>query len=534
MNIPSYEKRWLVSFIIFVMILTTIPYLIGFLLQGSDWFFSGFVFGVEDGNSYIAKMLTGSYGSWLFRTPYTIYPQSGALAFLPYILLGKLAAPPGLHEQLVVLFHLFRLAAISICIIATYQFIALWVHDPKIRRIALVVATLGGGLGWLAVVGLSHLWGDRLPLEFYSPESFGFLSIYGLPHLAAGRAFLLWGFILFFSKVQSRSQLFRQILNAGLCWNIVGFMQPLTIVVGWLLLAIFNCLYLIYICIDRRWFIDQKSVKQWLEKSVLLVIISSPLVIYNIIRFSTDPFLREWTKQNIISSPPVSDYLLAYGFLLPSAIIGCIQLIRSRNIPGFILVGWLSAFPFLAYAPYNLQRRLPEGIWVVIVILSCIFIQRLNRKWKWVSITLLLASLLAPIIFFAGGISTLLRPAPPLYLSRDEVRIFLYLQNDSEKGQIVIADYDTSNALPAWAPVRTVIGHGPESIHLNVWRPIIESVLNEDGKLNDIQQLAKDVYFKYILISPTNQKINSRWSNELQNEFKLKIKSGNWQIYQVW
>ncbi|MGD8633386.1 MAG: hypothetical protein PVF85_07435, partial [Anaerolineales bacterium] len=60
---------WL--FAALVAILTSIPYVLGFAAQGSDWAFTGFVFGVEDGNSYIAKMLLGSSGDWLFRSPYS-------------------------------------------------------------------------------------------------------------------------------------------------------------------------------------------------------------------------------------------------------------------------------------------------------------------------------------------------------------------------------------------------------------------------------------------------------------------------------
>ena len=39
----------------------------------------GFIFAVEDGNSYIAKMLSGVQGAWLFRTPYTSMQQGGVL-----------------------------------------------------------------------------------------------------------------------------------------------------------------------------------------------------------------------------------------------------------------------------------------------------------------------------------------------------------------------------------------------------------------------------------------------------------------------
>jgi len=120
---------WLYSFT--VILLTTIPYLLGLTAEGSEWVFTGFVFGVEDGNSYIAKMLLGASGDWLFRTPYSAAQQSGVLAFLPYLLLGKLAAGPELHLQLVILFHLFRIAVIPLAIWATYRFVDYVLQDKS-------------------------------------------------------------------------------------------------------------------------------------------------------------------------------------------------------------------------------------------------------------------------------------------------------------------------------------------------------------------------------------------------------------------
>ena len=81
------ERRWVLAFAIILMVITTLPYILGYARAGGDWEFTGFVFGVEDGNSYIAKMLSGASGNWLFFSPYTAYPQHGVIAFLPYILL---------------------------------------------------------------------------------------------------------------------------------------------------------------------------------------------------------------------------------------------------------------------------------------------------------------------------------------------------------------------------------------------------------------------------------------------------------------
>jgi hypothetical protein len=132
------ERRWVWIYAVLVMLVTAIPYFLGYASQGEGWRFSGFVFGVEDGNSYIAKMLSGAAGNWLFRTPYTTEPQRGVLAFLPYLLLGKLASHPALHEQLVALFHLFRILAGMLEILATYQFLAFFKQSAFLAEIILL------------------------------------------------------------------------------------------------------------------------------------------------------------------------------------------------------------------------------------------------------------------------------------------------------------------------------------------------------------------------------------------------------------
>ncbi len=167
-------------FAVTVMLITLLPYLVGYAVQGADWRFTGFMIGVEDGNSYIAKMLSSSAGAWLFRTPYTAYPQRGVLTYIPYFLLGKLAAAPGLHDQLVALYQIFRLVGGYLAILATYDFIAYFIRKVALRRFGLALAVLGGGLGWVLLLAGKDGWLGSLPLEFYSPESFGFLGLFGI------------------------------------------------------------------------------------------------------------------------------------------------------------------------------------------------------------------------------------------------------------------------------------------------------------------------------------------------------------------
>ena len=414
------ERRWLAGFLAFLVVFTSIPYFIGFSNSGSSWRFSGFTFGVEDGNSYIAKMLEGEAGNWLFRSPFSAFPQNGALTFLPFLLLGKLASPPGLHEQLVALFHLFRIISVCLYGLASYQFISIFVQDVRFRRLGIGLLTLGGGLGWLLVLVGQSNWLNSLPLDFYSPESFGFLALFGLPHLAASRAFLLWGLLLYLAPEtlpKSLSQPGKVGAIIGLLWLVLGLFQPLFVVVGWAILgAHLGITALWRIFAGRDLVFRRQSWRDNLIMAIIAGVVSSPMAIYTAVTFFTDPYLKAWSSQNLILSPQPLHYLVAYGLILPFAILGVIRLVRENQEWGLFLAGWLVLLPFLAYFPFNLQRRLPEGIWTAWVAAAMVWLasrsQYRTSKWSYV-LALLLPSTL---IFYAGNLMGVVQRASPVYV----------------------------------------------------------------------------------------------------------------------
>ena len=316
------ERRWVLGFALLVMLITTLPYLLGYWAQGETWRFTGFVFGVEDGNSYIAKMLRGAAGDFLFRTPFTAYHQEGVLAFPLYIILGKLTSPPGQHQQLIALYHLARILGGLLMIMATYDFIAVFVQKVPLRRWGVVLVSLGGGLGWLLLLFGRENWLGSLPLEFYSPESFGFLHLFGLPHLTFARALLLYGFIFYLNSDNIKNGLL-----AGLLWLLVGFFQPLNIVIAWAVTGI-HIVFLGGVQLGKHIktnSADWENFRSWLLKGLGAVAVSSPIVIYTMVAFGTDPVIKQWTSQNLITSPHPLHYLLAYGLILGLIALGNLE-----------------------------------------------------------------------------------------------------------------------------------------------------------------------------------------------------------------
>lgn len=542
--VSRVERRWVFGFGLVVMALTMIPYLAGFLSEGEAYRFTGFVFGAEDGNSYIAKMLMGSHGAWLFRTPYTAYDQGGVVMFLPYILLGKLSRYPGSHDQLVFLYHAFRFIAGLLVILATYDFLALFVRDVKLRRSGLLLAVLGGGLGWLVVVfSRQELFGS-LPLEFYSPESFGFLGLFGIPHLAMARALMLWALADYLKALNWKGnpkQIFRPAVKIGLLWLLAGLMQPLAalvigFVISWYLagLAAWQVILGLQARVTR-WGIWRRMA----GIAVLAGIMPGFYVLYNVIAVLRDPFLQMWSAQNIITSPHPLHYLVAYGLVLPFAVAGAWRLLRVDAWRGWLVVGWVILFPFLAYAPVNLQRRLPDGVWVALVTLAFVALEgwlmerppRVKRL-RFAPLILLLLLIPSTLMLYLGGVLSVVNPGKPLFQPVDEVSAFLFLRDNAPPGAVVLTAYDTGNALPAWTPQRVVIGHGPESAGLSDLLPQVSafyaSATPDEGRLDFIRRQKVN----YVFWGPLEQRLGD-WQPEKVEYLSPVYQAGNYHIFQV-
>ncbi len=523
----SNDRRWVILTSILLLLLTSIPYLLGYFRQGLDWHFTGFIFGVEDGNSYLAKMLSGSFGSWLFRSPYTTMDQKGALAFLPYILLGKLAYPPEIHDQLVAFFQIFRWLSGGLLVWVVYSFVGLHITDGRQRKFATVIILVGGGLGWLGWLLFPAGWAGRMPLEFYSPEAFGFLSLLGLPHLSAARALLLFGFIFFLNN-NDPANWRRNALYGGASWFLVGFFQPLTIVVGYGVLA---CHLVLTFAVnkDERW----KYTLPLLKKAAIIAGISSPWVIYNLIYFGSDPYLQAWYRQNIIDSPPLSHYLWSYAIFLAAAVPAVVKAFRQRDERDLILIAWVTCAVLLAYFPYNVQRRFIDGIWIALVVLGFRSYQLVNRGYlKNVYQGLMGLTTIAPILLLlilTGGIWT---KAEPVYRESPEISLFKEIELVARPGDTVLAAYDTANALPAWAPVFVLAGHGPESANLRNILPDIEVFYTGTRDSNWQQRFLESNGIDFVIFGPHERSLTTKTTLDGRSFTKIYDQSG-YQLFRV-
>jgi hypothetical protein len=467
-----------------ILLVTSLPYLFGALISTPATQFGGLVIGVEDGNSYLAKMRLGAEGGWRFYLFYTSEPHQGAYLFLFHLLLGKIARLSGL--SFILTYHLARIVCGFFLLISVYRFGAFFTDLRPVRQLTLWIVAIGGGLGWLiALLGLMDRLG--LPLDFYSPDAFIFHALFALPHLLLAEGLLLWAILLVLVAWESHK--LRYALLAGLALLAMTIVAAFYIVIavavigiGWLL---------------RCWQMRRRPSRPWTEAglAILAFTISLPVLLYNAYVFITNPAFRVWAEQNRILSPSPIHYLLAFGPLLLLAIVGVLTEFRhglGRNKWSerrMMLIAWCVVVPLLVYIPFNLQRRLTLGVQVPLSILAALGLWRLVvsrrsekgeasdeergavtrdttiRRWRILSISLVALMSISNLMILFGAGMEVSRQLPPIFHSGVEVDAADWLGARATASQVVLAAYETGNYLPTRMSARVFAGHGPETLY---------------------------------------------------------------------
>jgi hypothetical protein len=518
--ISRREWRFVWLFALVLVVLTTLPYLLAVSSQGDGWRFSGFLFGVEDGYSYLGKMRLGARGLWDFYLFYTPEQHAAApLIFLPYMLPGQIvgllvdADSPALMPALALTFHILRIVFDVLLVLVLYRFIAAFVRPPAVRRAALMLATLGGGLGWLLALS-----GSGNPPEFYIPEAFSFLIMLGLPHLALARAALLGGLLLLFRAYEG-DRTTRHVLLAAGCWWLVGLAVPFYLGIVYMILGVWGL---------ALWAIQRRFPLRLARVAIPAALLMLPLFVYYAVVFSTNAAFALWSAQNRLPAPPPVDYLLAYGVVGLPALFGLrVALARARHDARFaLLVGWVPAGLLLVYLPLNVQRRLGEAVFVPLVILAVLGVWTLARGWalRWrnrsavrrfwrYALPLLVLASFSSAILWLGSLSAAGQARLPLFRPVAEVAAFDWLNANAPADAVVLTSVSSGNALPAFTNLRPVMGHGPETLD---WPTKTEQVQRFfGGEMDAAERAALIARYNVAYILSEGDDANPPWADGL-------------------
>lgn len=486
------------AFAAVVMALSLAPYLVGWASQTPDMAFSGFIIGAEDGYSYLGKMRLGVDGHWQFYLFYTPEPHAAApLTYLNFLIPGQILRPfidadsPALYSTMLVMFHVSRVLFGALLIAVVYRFIAGFIEGAAGRFVALVLATLGGGLGLVLIPF------GALPPEFYIPEAFTFLLLLTLPHLVLARAAMLGGFIALFASLSGSGGRYGWAVLAGALWLVTGLGVPFYMAVIYAVLGVWGLLL---------WARDRRFPWDAFVRAVIAGGITLPLFAFFYWTFAANPMFAQWSAQNTLPSPPPLHYLLAYGPYLLAGAFAVRHIWREPSERGILLLAWVLVGLLLVYLPLNVQRRLGEGVLIPLAIVAVLGLESLRVRpgvralWRG---ALLTTALVTTLTLYVAMLSATSGGNRELFVPRDTIAAYNWLNANAierERGAVVLAPYPVGNKLPAYTNLRPFVGHGPESVNGLAKRALLDRYLAGDMPPDEQRDLLDTYTIDYVLL----------------------------------
>jgi uncharacterized membrane protein len=95
-----------------------------------------------------------------------------------------------------------------------------------------------------------------------------------------------------------------------------------------------------------------------------------------------------------------------------------------------------------------------------------------------------------------------------------------------------MASFETGNILPAWAPVRVPIGHGPESVGFAQARADVETFYASDTLASVRQNLLERYGIRFVVYGPSEGNLGS-WDVDSLPGLDLVVNLPDVRIYAV-
>ena len=540
---PRRDWTWALMVAVTTVVLSSIPYLIGYLTQTSESVFVGAVYDCQDYYSHLAKMQQGMRGEWRYQILFTPEQHQGAFINLFYLALGRLSGALSLPPTAV--YHLARpLCAISLLLVA-YGFIAHFVPDRETRKFAYLLACFSSGLGWLILLATgSFTLRGITPVDFWLIEMYTFFTVVTFPHTCLAQAVHLLAFLWMVQMLRGEAT-WRAWLAAVGAEGVLAIIHPYSL----LPLQASLGLYWLYLQLRRSGDAGQRLL--WLIGFGALPL---PLVAYSYQAISSDPVLSAWQTQSYTLSPPPIHYLLGYGLILLLALWGSLRILREKRESAVPLMLWPLIVAPLLYTPllFNLQRRMIEGIHVPLSILAAVglkqgFLPALQRLplATWVARlgyprhrlgwlvgrgTLALTTpstwylLISLSMAAAGGVGD-------LHYSKSEVTAVAWLGDHTSPEETVLSSYAIGGYIPAWTGHRVFWGHWAESIHLHEKQRQVEGFYS-DAETFERRTFLSRYGIEYVFHGPRERELGD-FNPAAAPYLKLVFQAGEVMIYQV-
>ncbi len=511
--------------IIFVFVVTGLPYLYANLSTPSDKQFMGIMLDVPDHGQYFSWMRELSYAP-LSANKLTPEPNEPLFFNLLWWGLGRMGKVLGLGYAS--MFQLLRLSGGTLFLLLTYLVCTYFFPDNARRRVAFLVVTFTSGFGWILIaLKYTLLKGQLLfPLDVFIAEGNTFLCILGYPHFIAA-ALYIFTFILIL-RGQAKRQL-RYAIAAGLVAFFLGWQHAYDLVLIYGILGSY-----IFLMTAR----DKRLPIHLIKSSVILAVISWWPALYSVILTRVDPLwkdvLAQFANAGVYTPNPLHlPILLGPAFLLAvfTAIKDNPLRLKGLDDDNLFLRAWFWSNFLLIYIPTDYQIHMLNGWQVPIALLAtqglfryvAPFIERFItaqslRGWqrqhpelvrRGLAAALILIILPTNLYLWAWRFDELSRHDYPYYLYHGETSALAWLESNAGPDDVVLSSLTIGQYVPALTGLHAFLAHWAQTVDFYQKSTLVGEFFAESTSDAAREQVLRRYGVDYVFYGPAEQALGN-------------------------
>ncbi|PKO07543.1 MAG: hypothetical protein CVU41_02285 [Chloroflexi bacterium HGW-Chloroflexi-3] len=476
-------KKWKLFVLVIWLFFLLFPVIFGYSQSNNGLVFSGLIFNPIDGYSYFAKMQQGEAGAWTFDLPYSPESNNDVYIFTLYALFGHISRISGLCIPFI--YHFFRILFSILLFFSLQDLLSIFFKKEDLYyKGAFISLLFGGGLGWI------YFLSGELPIDFWVAESFVFLSSFSNPH-----------FVL--------SLLLMSIFLTFIIRNQHGVKFPIIIFFLSVILASISpfAAIMIGIIFGINIILHREFTKEKIINLVVFGIPTGAIGFYQYLTIRNDPVLNNWNLQNVTQTPSIINLLFSFSPFIIGILFLFIKLWKKKIIlekSTYLLLFWIIFALFMAFIPFNLQRRFLVGIYLPVVIVFWNLLRgyfSANQKKKLKLTIFVLIGLVIPsnLLLFSGSVNAIKNHDPIFFVNEKVVEAIEWLESNAEEESVILANEENGLIIPALARFKVVYGHPFESINAEETRIFVSDFwmnkLSDEQSRNSLETNNVDFIF---------------------------------------
>ncbi len=535
------RKEWIFLAVVWLIsaVVAFLPMAIGYFMTpvGSIFLFRRSL-NTGDYSVYFSQIDQAKHGIFFFKDLFTQESQTFGVLNPLWYLVGILANIFSLSSFVVLQLASFLL--IPVYLLSAYCLISYFLNEKNKRKICFILFVFASGIGWW----ISFFnYQNFLSPSIQDAEAFSPAVLSSPPHYIASITLLILVFLFSFYAID-RNKL-KYSFWAGFCALLLFSFHPY---------HVYTVFGVLFVFLMAEFLIEKKVYIKHIAHYVILLIFSTPPIIYYLWVFSNIPVRQQTFSHNITLTPALWIVLTDYSIFLILAVLGIVSFLKGKDIDKkkVFLIVWVITQFFLIYLPINTNKRLLEGLNIPLIILATyglffIFKNQLEalfagRKEGFYGISEYLENLFKVVLFFVvlfciSNVMIFLNDIyffkyySAAYLPIDSESAMLWIRKNTPIQSVILSSfidqssYIDGNIIPLIAFRPVYYGHGSETAYPLEKKEMMDNFFKKYNSA-EREEFLKENNISYLFWGPEEKEMADNFNPD-EESYLQKVYSNN-------